>query len=451
MLPSIFKQGVEVTPVPAESLMRSPRNYNASICRFKGRLWMAYRSHRMDKDGRCGIAVCELGPDYRAKGNHWLAFPETRGDEHQEDPRLFVFNGALHVAYVESYFHHQRAEEAGSVRSIDGGHVTVGSVRYPMARKDVVAGDLVMIPGVRVGDYVARGQVIARANYTCRIRYARLHWRRNCWAVEQVFLPRWGRNDGRGMEKNWSFFEHDRRLHCIYAGEPHTVLELDGEDVVRVHTAPAGTAWPWGTVRGGTPPIRLADGRYLTVFHSSTPWATPPHYRRYFAGAYVFEPGPPFRIVAMSQLPILSGSPQDGHAYDPRNVDAWKPFVVFPSGIADAGDGHWLVSYGVNDHFTAIAKHVDFKLGDPGFKAIESRYFWTENGGRPLRITRDIEKEIRVDTIRWTPARGGEGGTFPGVLEVRDPQLALTLQEMADEGVEEISAAKYQELAKRSA
>ena len=59
MRPSIVDQ-LKAEWIDPTRLKDSPRNYNASNCLFKGKVWMAYRSHRMDQDGRCGIALCEL-------------------------------------------------------------------------------------------------------------------------------------------------------------------------------------------------------------------------------------------------------------------------------------------------------------------------------------------------------------------------------------------------------
>jgi predicted GH43/DUF377 family glycosyl hydrolase len=327
---------------------------------------------------------------WEATSNCWLDFPEqvTSTMVHHEDPRLFVFKGRLHVAFTASQFH-------------------------PAPRP-----------------------------YTCVMKYARLKQKRDgSWKVDVVFWPRYGRNDGEHQEKNWQFFEAlPGRLHLIYRGEPHTVLELgsDGESVVKVHTAPPGTKWPWGAIRGGTPPIRLPDGRWMAFFHSSTPYPVPPHWRRYYAGAYVFEAQAPFRILEISQRPLLVGSEEDGHGFDPRNIDSWKPFVVFPSGIVRAGKG-WFVSYGINDHTTAIAFHKDLALGDPTFADFGTRYFLAENGTAPIRIW--IEEDKPPQFMKWDRTGVITAGQCKGVLATTDPRLCLQLHET--DGVEEISAEQY--------
>jgi predicted GH43/DUF377 family glycosyl hydrolase len=391
----VFSQpDVQVTAVPAWSLVPSPRNYNASIIEFDGARLMAYRSHRMDQNGRCGIVICELDAKWHAKRNTWLNLPEQIRSVmvHHEDPRLFIFRGRLHVAFTETQFHGNRP-------------------------------------------------------YTCVMKYARLRRTRGRLAIERVFWPRYGRNDGSHQEKNWQFFEAaPGRLHVIYEAAPHTVFEIgpDGETVVDVTIDKASRVrWPWGTIRGGTPPIRLPDGSWLTIFHSSSPHPFPPHWRRYYAGAYTFLPEPPYTITSISQKPILTGSEEDGHAYDPRNVDSWKPFVVFPSGAIVKG-GSIFVSYGVNDHLSVVGEHKDLFLGSPAFTDWGPKFFFVENGNTPIRI--HVQEDRPPEWIRWESVRnGGRAGVCPGVLQVSDPRVALHIAETTP-GLTEISAEQYRSL-----
>lgn len=398
---SVFNQA-KVFAVPAWSLMPSPRNYNSSLIEFDGRRLMAYRSHRMDQNGRCGIVICRFGTmgswEADSDSNAWLNLPEQVHSRfvHHEDPRLFEFKGRLHVAYTETQFHP------------------------------------------------------APQPYTCVMKYARLRERKGKWDVERVFHPRFGRNDGSNQEKNWQFFDDDGELRFIYQAEPHHVATLgkDGETVVDSTKSEGGVKWPWGTIRGGTPPIRVGKNDWLTVFHSSTPHPFPPHWRRYYAGAYTFEGKAPFRIKTISQQPILIGSEADGHAYDPRNIDSWKPFVVFPSGIMDLGRNTFAVSYGINDHMTAIAEHPvshgpgALNLGDPSFAAWGPKYFRTGNASAPVRY---FTHEDRPPTyLRWEPAGTSRAGQQDGVLCVTDPRIAMIVAEIP--AAEEITAAEYTNL-----
>lgn len=378
--PSVFNQG-DVAAV--RGLVDSPRNYNCSIVDFGGRRLMAYRSHRMDRGGRCGIVLAELDGG-TATANHWIELPMPTSLEHHEDPRLFIFKGALHLCYVESRLYRDRP-------------------------------------------------------YSCAIQYCRLEQTpRKGWKAIDVCRPRYGRNDGMHQEKNWQFFEDAGKLRCIYEAEPHTILEIEGERVVAVGQHKSATAWPWGTIRGGCPPLRLTDGRWLTFFHSATFYPQPPHWRRYYAGAYVFEPGPNWRIVAMSREPILTGSAEDGHAYDPRQIDSWKPFVVFPCGAVADGKG-WLVSYGINDHFSALVRHTDLKLGKPDFSDWAPRYFRTDNASLPLHVATD---DRNTTWMNWQAVGPTIGGARTGIMKAGNPRLAMMLEELAP-SVEEIDEASY--------
>lgn len=382
MPPTIHKQGVLVEMVPAHTLFNSPRNYNGSIILFDGRRLMAYRSHRMDQNGRCAIAMCHLSDKWEGSGNYWIDLPMPRGDEHHEDPRLFVFRGALHMAYTETRFQ-------------------------------------------------------APAPYTCCMRYARLALKKRKWVADEVFWPQFGQNSGRGLEKNWQFFELDRKLHVIYSSDPHVILELDGAKIKTVHPgAPGQVKWPWGVIRGGTPPLRLASGEFMTFFHSSMAYPVGPHWRRYYSAVYLFEPAPPFKITKISRRPILAGSEEDGHTADPRK-ESWKPFVVFPGGVIPHDDGGFFVSYGINDYLTAVADHRDLQLGDPLFRDSQPRYFRTGNGTRPLRLEIDY---VKPAYLKWDPVPSESGVTVDGVMEVVDPMMAMRV---ADTGMAEITVEEY--------
>lgn len=427
---SVFSQSLPVHRVDPASLFDSPRNYNASICELNGVTWMAYRSHRMDEGGRCGIALCQLplsgalSSQLKAKSSQWIDLPRPTGGEHHEDPRLFVFRGELHLAYVESRF-------------------------YPKPQP-----------------------------YTCCLKYARLarttlgRSKVLAWHAAEIYQPDFGRNDGTSYEKNWSFFDRNGVLHAIYKGEPHIVLELDGDEVVFAHQSEGGVVWPWGEIRGGTPPVKLPSGEWLTIFHSSLPGPQAPHWRRYFAAAYTFEDKPPFRITSISHRPLLAGSAADGHAHDPRNTDSWKPYVVFPGGLvvvppvqspearvkSPAGSSSQLsalnsqlsyrVSYGINDYAIGVAHHTDLALGDPAFATWEPRCFLSENGTLPVRVW-PVSEGPKGGWLQWERPRGRTGlHGSPGILRVTDPSCVEAVA--AQLGVTEITAARYLELAGRN-
>jgi hypothetical protein len=168
--------------------------------------------------------------------------------------------------------------------------------------------------------------------------------------VVNVVQPPFGHNDWSGIEKNWVPFEHAGAPVFIY--QCHPSHRVSGHETV---WETAGPRWPYGDIRGGTPPVEY-EGKLLRFFHSrlDNEWIPPRH--RYFVGAYLMEPEPPFAVVRVSRRPILYGSEVDSLTPDQRKACIhWKTKVVFPGGVV-VRDGHWLLSVGVNDSACAIVK-----------------------------------------------------------------------------------------------
>lgn len=191
---------------------------------------------------------------------------------------------------------------------------------------------------------------------------------RNTWASNQRLDPVYGFNGpaigkDTGAEKNWLWFFHQNQLHLVYQTVPHIVsrFSLQGRFEQEYKTEPAAPlVWPYGTIRGGTPPVLTARGdEYLSFFHSSLPDDL--YRRRYYMGAYTFESQPPFQIRRCTMEPLLAGSQQD--IYFPP-----KPLVVFPCG-SRLKDGKWLVTMGVNDLASAWIEipheELESRLIDP--------------------------------------------------------------------------------------
>lgn len=180
------------------------------------------------------------------------------------------------------------------------------------------------------------------------------HWSRH-WQVQERFDPVFGYNGARigqdtGMEKNWLWWVaptgHQRdaglNFYLVYKASPHVVAQFDSQFIFMQEFKTENDAskkWPYGTIRGGTPPV-MVNGEYLTFFHSSLPTGDQYH-RRYYMGAYTFEAQPPFTMKRMTMEPLLVGSWQDRWAPN-------KPLVVFPCG-SRLKHGNWLVTMGVND------------------------------------------------------------------------------------------------------
>ena len=78
--------------------------------------------------------------------------------------------------------------------------------------------------------------------------------------------------------------------------------------------------------------------------------------RRYFVGALLMDPDPPFAVVAITPKPLLYGSEIDGLSGTERGqCVSYKPRVVFPGGAVEH-DGRFLLSVGLNDSACAILK-----------------------------------------------------------------------------------------------
>lgn len=169
---------------------------------------------------------------------------------------------------------------------------------------------------------------------------------------QSIVTPKIGKNDFSRMEKNWVFFDA-LGLHCIYECAPeHVVYRVDGEKVIGEYRTP-GPHWPWGKIRGGTAPIEY-DGAWLRFFHSPLDNDFASYTRRYFVGAYLMEPKPPFKVLRVSCKPILYGSEVDTVKVSQRPFHH-KRNVVFPGGAVARGD-HFLLSVGVNDSSILLCK-----------------------------------------------------------------------------------------------
>lgn len=246
---------------------------------------MVYRYHP-DKSWKTELAIDD------GKGTHLLSVPGGYENYSKEDARLFWFNGKLHASLV-------------LVREVNG-----------MWRAAVAYGEL---------QQNAKG-----------------------WQLVNIRVPNYGRNHWNGMEKNWVFFEHQKRLFCIYGNDPdQTVLEINGEQLGGQPLHSPSLPWKYGAIRGGC--IIAYKDKLLRFFHSHT--TTGDRLRWiYYIGAMLMENRPPFKPLAISQRPIIAGI--EKWMPDCRH---WKQNVVFPGGVTREGAG-WKLCYGVNDAEIAFAR-----------------------------------------------------------------------------------------------
>jgi predicted GH43/DUF377 family glycosyl hydrolase len=160
------------------------------------------------------------------------------------------------------------------------------------------------------------------------------------------------------QEKNWSMFEHDGTLYCIYMQAPHTVLKVKGNLVEKIHEEPWTIPYDaYGSPRGGASPT-YHNGHYWHFFHSVSDFYTDEadvswlKLRRYHVGLAVVEGKPPFKLVAGSRIPIMSAPElpeQNGRPIPSKHA------AVYPgSALRNSRNDGWLVTCGYNDQHTYI-------------------------------------------------------------------------------------------------
>lgn len=300
-VPSVSKQ---VTLASFNRLSLNQWGYNPSIIEHGEGFLIAYRFH---SDGtlatKLGLAECDK--HFRVSNNSIVNVTGI-GDQHSvEDPKLFYYGGQLYCSYIES--------------------------NWP------------------------------RNNPQCVVKYGRLINNAGRWEVVESFQVEYGKNDWSAMEKNWVFFEYESRLMCFYHSQPEQItLEVQKNKVVAEHRAPR-IHWPWGYIHGGTRPIPYGE-HLLRFFHTRMDNEPPPVRYRYYIGACLMKPTPPFEVLKISTEPIIHGSESDDLSVLERSSCLhWKSNVVFPSGCVRTNDGIFL-SIGINDCISAIAKLSYFDL-----------------------------------------------------------------------------------------
>ena len=158
---------------------------------------------------------------------------------------------------------------------------------------------------------------------------------------------------GISQQKNWTPFLQDGREFCIYSHSPLTILERTAAgQMTLAYRTPCGLHWPYGSIRGGTPPV-WHDGHWYEWFHSSRlefPDGPKSQVNVYHVGVLVFDRE--FRPLAMTAEPLLSGRAS-------QYTEPWNPggriSACFPCGAVVRGD-EWLVSYGWLDSEVRIAE-----------------------------------------------------------------------------------------------
>ncbi len=300
--PSVLQQ----TPWPC-GFYQFPKRYkvqyfNPGLIDWQGHRWLVTRRRRNAiQPGKNDITFWRMQGGVPISEQP-LKIPTIRSDEHWEDPRAFTVGDQLWVSYSSFYTRCHWVHQG-----------------------------------------LCRVNVMLQAADLCH----------PCYGDNRATI-----HANIGHEKNWIWFvDRENTVRMIYSAFPHTVVRFDRDGTPHAVSG-KGFRWTKGAVRGGTPPIFVEkDGLYWTFFHSSIDISPTPPRRRYFMGAYAFEPHAPFRIVLRSSKPILTGSEKDQR-------DPSAPLCVFPCGALLDGET-WHVTFGVNDCACAWIKipHDEMKEG----------------------------------------------------------------------------------------
>lgn len=316
-------------------LIKAKRNYNPSLASVGEGFLLAYRSEPEDFT-RSELVLAELDADLQVVRNQRLKVPGVEPEHSLEDPRLFLFDGALHLAFSIAHYGQEH-----------GWHAVQA--------------------------------------------YGRLVKRGKSWTLPKVYQPVYGANDWGSKEKNWTFFEAEGALRCIYdmGAAGFTVLELDGDEVVNEWRHDP-LQWRHGRLSGGTPAVPW-QGQLLTMFHS---WERHGERQRlYHAGFLAFEAQAPHAPHLMTLRPVLTAQESWGR---PEGV-RWAPLVVFPGGLVLQGN-EALVAYGRNDLSCVLGR-----FAVEGLSRIRGRDISRE---RRVRLTSGV-------MVAGRPAYAGTEVTLP--------------------------------------
>lgn len=264
---------------PTQQPTDNVHGYNMSIMMVGNNCWKTYRWHP-GNSWRTEL-VLDINGKERA-----IKLPEKYAKHSHEDARLFMFKGSPHISLT-----------------------------------------------------VARSKFNGQAADPCITGYGRLD---EDGVIYDWTEPRIGKNDWSSQEKNWNFFEWNKKLHVTYRHSPmHEVHELDGARSVKEYKTKTPEC-SFGEPRGGTKPFRFGE-HWLRFYHTCQTNRKSDVWWTYHVGALVMESQPPFRILKVSKHPIVSGD----ELYYPGNKH-WKPKCLLPYGAIATPDG-WLVSIGAND------------------------------------------------------------------------------------------------------
>jgi predicted GH43/DUF377 family glycosyl hydrolase len=285
---------------------------NGSSIVHKGKRWLAYRIEMKKWFMWSRICLVELDKTWAPiPGTNKILPLHTRFDEWgAEDPRLFIFQDKIHMAYGDG-FRMLLAELTDS-------------------------GEVVKSKYVPADEEVSRFTSFA------------------------------------GREKNWGFFGIKDRLFAQQYCAPNIILEFDPESWVVINRWEQDWVWrsEYGAeLHGGSSPV-FHNGKLWRLCHtykqvprgSWIGWdgklLEKSNAARYSVFMMEFEPDPPFYPVSISRKPILWTEFEKFDAVSPT-----AHAVVFVGSQERDGNG-WRVTYGENDCRIVTQRIPDSDLED---------------------------------------------------------------------------------------
>lgn len=287
----------QLPAIPINRHALRPFGYNPSICRWLNRTFLAYRHHENSRT-HSHLYMAELDGLFNVISDSEIAIVGNS----IEDPRIFVYKNELWISFVDA----------------------------------------------KIAQTMDKSLAI--------VRYGKLQEGKP-WRLTEEYQPKHGKNEWNGIEKNWVFFEHEKSLLAIYQSQPsQIILSVNKEDCSQGSVESKSPFWPYGPIKGGTAPMPY-KGKLLRFFHSSLDNEQGQWPRRYYVGAMVMSPKPPFEVLTISSQPVFRGSEiGDLTPIEQSSCLHFKGNVVFPGGaISDGGNG-WLLAAGINDCSVGLFK-----------------------------------------------------------------------------------------------
>lgn len=219
-------------------------------------------------------------------------------------------------------------------------------------------------------------------------------------------------------EKNWvPFIAGNNLIALIYSHQPWTVLLLDVSCPTPVFInslSSPGLSWPYGEIRGGTPPVKWNEDQMITFFHSSQIVGSR---NVYMTGACVFDNTPPFTPRQMTNEPLIIAPYRST-----MQRFGWPVLgsVVFPLGlISDCNIFHLLC--GIDDgeigvisiNRSEIIERLDSILPSSFHSLVDSNTKFSSLPIGPVIFTTDVKRiQGQIPIVRYLKLRPKSTGIF---------------------------------------